>query len=309
MGTPDFALPCLQRLIENDQWNLRLVVTQPDRPAGRGKKLQAPPIKVLAEKFQIPVLQPTKLREDPEALDQILNTPCDFLVVVAFGQILPKGILDHPKVAPLNVHASLLPAYRGAAPIARSIMEEENKTGVSIQWMVKKLDMGDVLYQIPCTIEENDTAADLHDKLKILGAQALVHCLELFKKDQIERHPQTARVGSYASKLQKEESKISFKDRAIAVHRKIMGMNPWPVAECQLLGTRLRIFRSQFLPRPADAEPGTVLEVGEQGIIVACIEGCVALLELQMENRKQLPVADFLRGHPLPTGLILGNKS
>jgi len=306
MGTPDFAVPSLERLL-SEGYPVELVVTQPDRPSGRGQKLQAPPVKQLAESKGLRVLQPESLRKDPESLAAILACPCDFLVVVAYGQILPTEILDHPRVAPLNVHASLLPAYRGAAPIARSIMEMESETGVMIQWMVEALDMGDILYQIPFCIEESDTAQALHDRLSTAGAQALSHCLRLFETDQIERKAQDPRIGSYASKLKKEERAIRFDQPAGQLHRKIMGMNPWPVAECQILGERLRIFRSEFVARRADSEPGTILDLGEGRMVVACSEACIGILEVQQDSKRRMSVADYLKSNPLRPGMILGS--
>jgi methionyl-tRNA formyltransferase len=305
MGTPEFAVPSLQALIR-EGYPIKLVVTQPDRPAGRGQKLTPPPIKILAEENALPILQPKSLRQDLAAAEKILSTPCDFIVVVAFGQILPKNILDHPKVAPLNVHASLLPAYRGAAPIARAIIEGEEKSGVTIQWMIEALDQGDILIQLPCTISEEDTAENLHDHLKDLGAQALLNCLDLFSKSQIVRRSQDARVGSYAAKLTKEEAFISFHQPAQLVHRAIMGMNPWPIAKCQLTGKVLRLFCSHFVARHTEAPPGTVIDTSDNEIVVACLQGCIAITEVQVENRNRLSTAEFLKGHPIPTGLILG---
>ena len=305
MGTPEFAVPTLQALSDAG-YPIKLVVTQPDRPSGRGQKLTPPPVKVLAQQLGLEVFQPESLKSSQEARQKILSTPCDFLVVIAFGQILPASILEHPSVAPLNVHASMLPAYRGAAPIARSIMEGDEQTGITIQWMIEALDQGDVLLQTPCAISEEDTAQSLHDKLKQLGSQSLVRCLELFAKDQIVRRSQDARVGSYASKLSKDESLISFNQNAFFVHRTIMGLNPWPGAQCRLGGKPLKIWKSKFLPRPAASDPGTILEVNESEIVVSCGEGCIALMEVQEENRKRMPVSEFLKGHQVPVGLILG---
>jgi methionyl-tRNA formyltransferase len=308
MGTPEFAVPTLDALIEK-KYDIRLVVTQPDRPSGRGQKLQPPPIKTLAIERKLEVLQPESLRKDSSAVEKILNTPCDFLVVIAFGQILPKNILEHPSVAPLNVHASLLPAYRGAAPIARAIIEGEEKSGVTIQWMIEALDQGDILYQLPCSIGEEDTAGTLHDRLKELGARALVDTLQLFEKKQIVRRSQDARVGSYAPKLAKEEANISFDQPAQLVHRAIMGMNPFPIAKCQLTGKALRIFKSRFVARHTEAPPGTVIDISDGEIVVACKQGCVALVEVQLENRNRLTSREFLKGHPIPNGLILGAQT
>lgn len=304
MGTPDFSVPSLKALVEAG-YEIPLVVTQPDRPSGRGQQLQSPPVKLKAQEYGLKVIQPENLKSE-ERQSEILNTPCDFLVVVAFGQILPSTVLNHPSTAPLNVHASLLPAYRGAAPIARSILEGESKTGITIQWMIEALDQGDILYQIPCDIKDDDTSATLHDKLKTIGAQALIECLQLFHSQKVVRRSQDARVGSYAPKLKKAESDIRFNQSAYDVHRTIMGLNPWPVAQCQLAGKNLRLFKSQFLPRHSDAPPGTIIDLTDGQIVVACKQGCVALLEVQLENRKRMSVEEFLRGHPLPQGLILG---
>lgn len=308
MGTPQFAVPSLSALIEKN-YAIRLVVTQPDRPAGRGQKLQPPPVKTLALSHNIPVIQPQSIKREPESLQKILQTPCDFIIVVAFGQILPLSVLEHPKVAPLNVHASMLPAYRGAAPIARAVLEDEDQTGITIQWMIEALDQGDILYQLPCAIEETDTAASLHDKLQTLGAEALLTSLQLFEEGKIVRRSQDARVGSFASKLTKEESFISFRQPAQFVHRAIMGLNPWPVAQCQLAGKNLKLFKSRFIARPSNSEPGTVVDTADGEIVVACEQGCVGLLEVQLENRKRLSSKDFLSGHPIPQGLILGTRA
>jgi methionyl-tRNA formyltransferase len=306
MGTPDFAVPCLQALIDSG-YEIPLVVTQPDRPAGRGQKILPPPVKTLAEKYDLKIYQPEKLKGRDEACSTILNTPCDFLVVAAFGQILPKVILNHPKVAPLNVHASLLPAYRGAAPIQRALMEGDQKTGITIQWMIEALDQGDILYQIPCAIHDDDTSSSLHDRLKGIGAQALLECLKLFESDHVVRRSQDARVGSYAAKLDKAESNISFNQPALFVHRAIMGLNPWPVAQVKMAGKTMKLYRSRFIPRPSDGfEPGTIVDTSDGEIIVACKQGCVSLLEVQLENRRRMSSREFLSGHPLPSGLILG---
>lgn len=306
MGTPEFAVPSLQALID-EKFDIPLVVTQPDRPAGRGHQLTASPVKVLAERHGLKVYQPEKLKNRREACAPILDTPCDFLVVVAFGQILPKIILEHPKLAPLNVHASLLPAYRGAAPIQRSVLEGDQQTGVSIQWMIEALDQGDILYQLSCDIRDDDTSGSLHDRLKEMGSQALIECLRLFESDRVVRRSQDARIGSYAAKLEKKEAVISFDQPAIFVHRAIMGLNPWPIAEVKVAGQRMKIYRSRFVGRPSETfEPGTVVDTSDGEIIVACRQGCVALLEVQLENRRKLAAKEFLAGHPIPDGLILG---
>ncbi|TVQ77946.1 MAG: methionyl-tRNA formyltransferase [Bradymonadales bacterium] len=308
MGSPDFALPSLRALIDAG-CEIPLVVTQPDRPRGRGQKLSSGPVKELAQQHGLSLLQPQSLRKDRQALDRLLSIPCEFLVVVAFGQILPLSVLKHPRRAALNVHASLLPAYRGAAPIARSILEGEAETGISIQAMVEELDMGDVLRQCRTKIESIDTAQTLHDRLKVLGAECLVQSLENFEKDWESRQKQDPRIGSYATKLNKSESPINFRSPAEQVHKKIMGLNPWPVAECQLMGQRLRVFKSRFVPRRPEADPGVIVEVTPNEIIVSCEDACVGLLELQLESRKRMNTADFLKGQSVPKGLVLGGST
>lgn len=307
MGTPEFAVPSLQALIDK-KYDIKLVVTQPDRPAGRGQKLQASAVKKLAVQHNLPVFQPESFKSDEAACARVLSTPCDFLVVVAFGQILPRKILEHPKVAPLNIHGSLLPAYRGAAPIQRAIMEGEENTGVTIQWMIEALDQGDILLQAGIPIGDDDTSQSLHDKLKDVGAQTLIETLGLFAANKIVRRSQDARVGSYASKIQKKEASIRFDQPAFFVHRTIMGLNPWPIAECVLSGKTLKIHRSRFLARETHAEAGTVIDASDGQIVVACHQGCVGLLEVQLENKKKMSAAEFLNGNPIPTGLILGSS-
>lgn len=305
LGTPDFAVPTLDALLK-EKHEVLAVITQPDRPSGRGQKTHFSPVKIRAQESHLKIYQPENLRKNTDELAEIMKIQCDFLVVIAYGQILPRTLLEHPRVAPLNVHASLLPAYRGAAPIARAIMEGEEKTGVTIQWMIEALDQGDILHQSLCAIEESDTAQSLHDKLKFLGAEALLRTLKLFETDKITRISQDARIGTYARKLSKEEASLSFNQSAFFVHRAIMGLNPWPVAECHLGGKKLRIFKSRFIPRASDAEPGTVIDTSDGEITVSCLQGCVALMEVQLENRKRMATSEFLRGHPIPTGLILG---
>lgn len=307
MGTPEFAIPSLQALIQN-KFEIPMVVTQPDRPSGRGRQLTPPAIKTLALKNNLPVFQPENLRKNESELQTILNVDFDFLIVAAFGQILPKKILEHPKVAPLNVHASILPAYRGAAPIARSILEGESETGVTIQWVTEALDMGDILHIAKSPITEEDTSLSLHDKLKDIGAKALIECLSMFANHSLIRTPQDPRVGSYAEKLSKQEASLDFAKPAFEVHRQIMGLNPWPVAECLLIGKKLRVFRSQLVGREPRAEPGTVVDTSEGSLVVACSSGCVALTEVQMENKKRMASADFLKGQKIPEGMVLGQS-
>lgn len=307
MGTPDFAVPALKSLIQH-RFEIPLVVTQPDRPAGRGQKLSPPPVKQLAEAESLRVIQPESLKKDSSEKNELLSTECDFLVVAAFGQILPQEILDHPRIAALNIHSSLLPEYRGAAPIQRAILEGSNTTGVSIQKMVAQLDMGDILTQIPCTIEEADTAGSLHDRLKSLGAQALIQCFEDFKLNRIQAVPQDPRIGSYARKLTKEEAKLDFKLPAFQVHRHVMGMNPWPVAECLIAGQRLKVYRSKFVARDGGSDPGTIVDLQDEALVVACGEACVGLLELQLENKRRMSFTEFKKGFSLQKGQILGGR-
>lgn len=306
MGTPEFAAPSLQALLDGPD-ALVGVVTQPDQPSGRGMILHAPPVKKLAETRQIPVFQPAKLRT-PEAVAHIQAWRPDLIVVVAYGKMLPNTILTLPPLGCMNVHASLLPKYRGAAPIQWAIAQGENETGVTTMCISERMDAGDILLQrsIPITAEE--TGGSLHDKLSKLGAEALRETLSLFKQGRLTPRPQHEADATYAPIIKKEEGRIDWRLSAIAIERRIRAFNPWPSAYTTLGGKLLKIYqaRSEEQPPRAEAAPGAVTEVSPAHLVVATGEGSLSLLQVQLEGKKRLPIAEFLKGYTVQKNTRLG---
>jgi methionyl-tRNA formyltransferase len=306
MGTPEFAVPSLRALIDGEE-RVVGVVTQPDQPAGRGMTVHAPPVKILAMTHNLPVFQPTKLR-DPAVLEQLQRWQPDLIVVAAYGKILPSTILTLPPLGCLNVHASLLPKYRGAAPIQWAIARGERETGVTIMRISERMDAGDILLQKAMPITDTDTAGTLHDKLAILGAETLCETLRLLKEGQLVAHPQNEAEATYAPLIKKEDGRIDWRQDAETIERRIRAFNPWPSAYTTLHGKLLKIFAAQIAPsspRPASL-PGTVREVTPVSLVIATGSGCLALREIQLEGKKRMSVEEFLKGHHLTPGLVLG---
>ncbi len=299
MGTPDFALGTLEGLIEAG-CNLVGVYTQPDRPKGRGKKLAAPPVKELAEKNDIPVFQPQKLR-DPAAVAQLKELQPELIVVVAYGQILPQAVLDIPKHGCINVHASLLPKYRGAAPINKAIVDGESVTGVTTMLMDVGLDTGDMLLKRSLAIDENETAGQLHDRLAVLGREAMVETVKRLCAGELMAEKQDDALSNYAPMMKKEDGLIDWKQSANAVHNLVRGLDPWPGAYTQLAGEVLKI-AGTAVDNSLSGEPGTVLKAAAEGVLIACGEGVLVVGQLQLPGKKRLSAADFLRGRGLPVG-------
>lgn len=302
MGTPEFACPTLQALIDRGE-HIVAVVTQPDRPKGRGQQVLPPPVKTLAEKYGIPVHQPLKVRE-PAFVEQLKEMAPDLIVVVAFGQILPKPVLEIPHLGCINVHASLLPRYRGAAPINWCIINGEAETGVTTMMMDVGLDTGDMLVKKAIPIAPDDDARTLHDKLSVLGADTLAETLDLLANGNLVSEKQDDSLTCYAPMLKKEDGAISWEADALTIQNRIRGMNPWPGTYTMIDGKMLKIFRAQG--STGDGAPGTVLEVGRDGIEVACGDGSIVITELQLEGKKRLPAAEFLAGCRLEPGTVLG---
>ncbi|ORJ62108.1 methionyl-tRNA formyltransferase [Geothermobacter hydrogeniphilus] len=302
MGTPDFACPSLAGLIDAG-CNLVGVFTQPDRPSGRGRKLTPPPVKVLAEQRQIPVFQPEKLRR-PEAVEQLRSLAPDLVVVVAYGQILSREVLQLPRFGCINVHASLLPKYRGAAPINKAIIDGETVTGVTTMYMDEGLDTGDMLIRKSLDIGPNETAGELHDRLAPLGAEAMRETLQRLCAGTLERVPQNDAESSYASMMKKEDGRIDWNRPARQVHNLVRGLDPWPSAYTTLDGLTLKIAATSVVA--GTGEPGMVLQASADGVLVACGEQALLVGRLQLPGKKQLAAADFLRGHDLPPGTRLG---
>lgn len=293
-GTPEFAVPTLQMLLDSEH-EVCAVYTQPDRPAGRGRKLQPSPIKELALKAGIPVFQPETLKTD-EDLRQIASFNADLMVVVAYGVILTQAVLDTPRLGCINVHGSLLPRWRGAAPIQRAIMAGDEKTGVTIMRMVRKLDAGDMLHKEECVIGPNDTAIDLHDKLAQLGAVGLAKVLEQIKAGTVYAEKQDETLVTYAEKLEKSEAVLDWTQPAEQLARKVRGLNAWPVAQTFCRGEVLRIWRAEAINVDTNAEPGSVLCINKT-MDVATGNGLLRLHEVQLPGGKRMSIQAFLNAH------------
>ncbi|WP_221252440.1 methionyl-tRNA formyltransferase [Desulfuromonas versatilis] len=302
MGTPDFALPTLQGLLDAGV-ELCAVYTQPDRPKGRGNKLAAPPVKELALQHGIPVHQPLKLR-DPAVVDELRRIAPELIVVVAYGQILPKSVLEIPRYGCINVHASLLPRYRGAAPINRAVIDGEAETGVTTMYMDVGLDTGDMLVKRSLAIGPEETAGELHDRLALLGREAMEQTLGRLCAGTLERVPQDDALSTYAPLLKKEEGLIDWSLSAEQVHNLVRGLDPWPGAFTGLAGQSLKLARTRPQAGSSGA-PGTVLAAGAEGVLVACGSGALLVRELQLPGKKRMQAADFLRGTALAEGTRL----
>jgi methionyl-tRNA formyltransferase len=304
LGTPEFAVPALRKLLESS-YEVCGVFTQPDRPAGRGHKLQPTPVKTLAEMQGIPVFQPAKIRlEENRSIFQKLHP--DFIVVVAYGQILPGWLLQSARIAPINIHASLLPRYRGAAPIAWAIIKGETATGVSTTVMQEKLDAGPVLLQREIPIPLTMTAGELSDELAEMGAGLLIRTLDLMQQNGVSAVQQDESLVTWAPRITKDISRISWEKRASELHDLIRGLNPWPVANAQFRGERLQIWRSYPGSYEPQGAPGTYLGLSEDGIRVQCGEGTVLnLMEVQLPGKTRITGKQFTSGAHLRVGDIL----
>lgn len=290
MGTPEFAEASLQKLLETEH-RIVGVFTQPDKPKGRGYKLVAPPVKELALAHNIPVYQPQKMR-DGTALTILQELQPDLIAVVAYGKILPREILELPRYGCINVHGSLLPKYRGAGPIQWSVINGEEITGVTTMYMGEGLDTGDMILKKETPIGENETYGELHDRLKEIGAQALVETIALIEEGKAPREAQDDSLSSYAPMLDKQVARLNFSEDAKTLHNLIRGLSPWPVAHTTLDGKLLKVHRA--ILSSGKGEPGTVID-GKK-FIVACGEGALELLEVQLEGGKRMKGEDFLRG-------------
>jgi methionyl-tRNA formyltransferase len=294
MGTSDFAVPSLRALVP-ELFDVRCVVTQPDRPAGRGLKDRPSPVKTECLERGLTLLQPERVRA-PEVLERLSALCPDLLVVAAYGQILPQALLDLPRRACLNVHASLLPRHRGAAPIHRAILEGDRETGVSIMYMSLKLDVGDVLLSRSTPIGPDEDAGALHDRLAVLGAEALVEAVTLLVEGRAPRIPQDPARATYAPALKREHCLLDWTRKARVLHDQVRGLSPWPVAETRFHSEPLRVFRGR--PAGGTGPPGTVLSVSGEGIEVAAGDGSLVLLEVQPPGRRRMAARDFASGHP-----------
>lgn len=304
MGTPGFAVPSLKALLDAGA-EILLVVTQPDRPRGRGRRVVSSPVKQLAQEKGLPVYQPEKVRS-PEAVERIAAQAPACIVVVAYGQLLPAEILDMPPLGAVNVHASLLPKYRGPAPIHWALIQGEMETGVTTMLLDAGMDTGDILLQREAVIQPEETAGSLHDRLAEEGARVLVETLDLLKRGALEPKAQDSSQATYAPMLAKEDGRVDWHEDAKRICCRIRGLDPWPGGFTHWQGKRLKLFGCRALSISSTAEPGTVIAAADNGLQVAVGKGAVLIETLQLEGRRPLAVTDFLRGHQLQVEDKLG---
>lgn len=303
MGTPDFAVPTLEALLQSEH-EVIAVITQPDKPKGRGKAMQFPPVKQTALKYKVPVYQPIKVR-DPEFISQMAEWKPDAIVVAAFGQLLPKAVLDLPRYGCINVHASLLPKYRGAAPIQWVIIDGEKETGITTMFMDVGLDTGDMLKKAVIPIDEKETGESLHDKLAALGGPLILETLKELEAGTAVRMKQDDSQSCYAKMLTKSLGNIDWSQSAVQIERLIRGLNAWPSAYTQCQGKVLKIWSADVLNQNIKgAVSGQVVKKDKKTLIVQTGEGCLSLKEVQLQGKKRMEIDVFLRGYEIDEGTI-----
>jgi methionyl-tRNA formyltransferase len=306
MGTPEFAVPSLLQMLKNG-YNVAGVVTQPDRPKGRKRELAPPPVKIAALEAGLPVMQPERLRH-PDAVAELAKWRPDLIVTAAYGQILPKTVLDMPPLGCINVHASLLPKYRGGAPIHHAIMNGERVTGVTIMYMAEGLDTGDIISKVEVPIGDDDNVGTMFEKLAHAGAELLIETLPKIMSGQAERVPQDESQATYAPNITREQERIDWNRTAVQLFNQVRGMNPWPVAHTIWNGEVLKIWECRAASEEkAAGRPGEVLSVKPTGIDVACGSGVLTITRLQPAGKKAMDAADFVRGGKLQEGTVFGS--
>lgn len=304
MGTPDFSVPALEEIAKKHQ--VIGVITQQDRPKGRGHKMQYTPVKEKALELDIPVYQPERVKNE-EVVSQIKDMNPDVIVVIAFGQILSKELLDIPKYGCINVHASLLPKYRGAAPIQWAVIDGEEKSGVATMYMAEGLDTGDVIDVAELVLDKKETGGGLFDKLSVLGGKLILETLEKLENGTATRTPQDEEKATYAGKITKELGLIDFNKSAVEIERLIRGLNPWPSAFTYMDGKMVKVWEADVCEETADCASGTIIEANKKGIKVATKEGILVIKELQLQGKKRMDVAAFLNGYTIENN-VLGEK-
>jgi len=306
MGTPEFSVPTLQALIDSPH-DVVACYTQPDKPKGRGKIVQKTPVKELCEKYNIPVYQPRRIRR-PEEVAQFQSIEADVAVVIAYGQILPLSILTAPQYGCINIHASLLPKYRGAAPYQWAVIRGETKTGITIMQMDDGIDTGDMLLTQEITLDVKETAGTLHDKLMYLGGPLLLEALERLEQHNLTPVKQDDTLSTHAPMLSKDFGRIDWTKSAIEIEHLIRGLNPWPSSYTQLDGLTLKIYAAELVQYVDDfkVECGTIVKVSsKEGFVVNCGEGYLLIKEVQLEGKKRMDAPSFMRGYTVTTGIKL----
>ncbi len=320
MGTPDFSVPALKALVEAGH-QVIAVVTQPDKPKGRGKEVQMTPVKIQAMEYGIPVYQPARVRE-ASFVEVLQGLEADVYVVIAFGQLLPKAVLELPKYGCINIHASLLPKYRGAAPIQWCVIDGERETGITTMMMNVGLDTGDMLEKTVIPIEEKETGGSLHDKLSLAGGALILSTLKKLEEGTLVRTPQTDEGTCYAKLLTKSLGDIDWNQSAVSIERLIRGLNPWPSAYTLWNGKTIKIWSADVttgreaaaflsesgLPSETGITPGTVVCSDKHSLVVCTGDGLLSVRELQMEGKKRMDTPAFLRGYPIPEGDVFVKK-
>lgn len=304
MGSPEFAVPTLEALYDRGH-NILLVITQKDRPKGRGKKLMSTPVKKKASELNLKIYQPESVNSK-ESINIIKRLNPDCIVVAAYGQILKKDILDIPKYGCLNVHASLLPKYRGAAPINWAIIEGEKETGITIMEMDEGMDTGDILKSKAIPIEETDDSESIHDKLSILGSQLILETLEDIKNDNIQKIPQDENLATYAPMLSKKTGKIDWNNKGERIINTIRGLKPWPSAYTIYKGQNVKIHEAEKTEKFSKMANGVVVKVSQEGIFVNCSDSCIVIKVLQFPGKKKLHVSEYLKGNAFDANIKLG---
>ena len=306
MGTPDFAVAPLEAILKAGH-EVTAVVTQPDRQKGRGREVQYSPVKECALSYGIPVLQPLKIKEE-DAVEELRKYPADIFVVAAFGQLLSEEILNMPRLGCINIHASLLPAYRGAAPIQWCVINGEEKTGVTIMQMAKGMDTGDILLQKEVVLDEKETGGSLFDRLMETGAELIVEVLPKIEAGELTPVVQKEELATYAGKITKDMGNIDFAKSAVTIERLIRGLNPWPSAFTHYKGKILKIWEADVVSECANAEnpvPGTVIAMDKESFTLATGEGALRIRSLQPEGKKRMSCAEFMRGYEVKVGEAL----